>query len=142
MQGEVGEADFPWLDEYGAVVRLSAPLVPGVGVLDLIFCARYSLVSQGDILLISDPKALRHMHQTAFNEFGANALRHAIVNLITGPGIATAQGLDHVRQHQVIQPGFGVSEIRAHIPHFFEYAGKVCLALVLYALLADTESNS
>ncbi|KAF9019212.1 cytochrome P450 [Hymenopellis radicata] len=108
MQGEVGEADFPWLDEYGAVVRLSAPLVPG-----------------GDILLISDSKALRHMHQTAFNEFGANALRHAIVNLMTGPGIATAQGLDHVRQHQVIQPGFGISEIRTHIPHFFEYADKL-----------------
>ncbi|THH15321.1 hypothetical protein EW146_g5144 [Bondarzewia mesenterica] len=109
MEKQVGEADFPWLEEYGSVVRLRVPLTLGFG----------------DILLISDPKALRHMHQTAFKDFGANALRHAVMDLMTGPGIGTAQGLQHVRQQRVIQPGFAVADIKAQIPKFSNFAIKL-----------------
>ncbi|KAJ7640871.1 cytochrome P450 [Mycena polygramma] len=103
-QCQAAEADLAWLERFGSVVRVK-------GILGT------------DRLLISDPKALHHIYNSGYN-IRKQGLRCEITLLLTGPGLAYAQGEDHKRQRKVTSPAFGAPHARAYIPLYLAYATK------------------
>lgn len=104
---------------------------------------------QEDRLLISDPKALQYIHQSAGYRFCKAPGRISLSGLLLGPGIiavdgelqrasccpkwhiySSASGEVHKRQRRIMQPGFGTSESKALVPIFFDHAKKVGLLAI------------
>ncbi|KAF8913538.1 cytochrome P450 [Mucidula mucida] len=98
--------DFKWQEEFGGVVRIRAPF-------------------REDRLLISDPKALQYIHQSAGYRFCKAPGRISLSGLLLGPGIIAVDGEVHKRQRRIMQPGFGTSESKALVPIFFDHAKKM-----------------
>lgn len=72
------------------MIRLKAPL----GVREFFFARLYGFISvfQDDVLLISDPKALQYIVQTAAYRYPKHKEMNALGDLITGPGLVSAVG--------------------------------------------------
>ncbi|KAJ7647880.1 cytochrome P450, partial [Roridomyces roridus] len=104
--GQVGEAEFKWQEIYGGVVRIKAPLGE-------------------DRLLITDPKALQYIYQTAGYRYHKQSERIELTRLISGRGLLWADGNDHKRHRKVMIPGFGIPEAKALLPLFFSYAAQI-----------------
>lgn len=86
------QVEFDWTATYGRVIRVRAPL----GVRHSSFLLSSPLkpnLFQDDVLLISDPKALQHICQTAGYRYPKNKERKALGRLLTGPGLTWADGV-------------------------------------------------
>ncbi|SJL09876.1 uncharacterized protein ARMOST_13257 [Armillaria ostoyae] len=106
LEGQAGDIDFKWQEEFGDVIRIKAPFGE-------------------DRLLISDPKALQYIYQTSGYGFTKTSGRLAVSQTIFGPGLVSVDGDVHRRQRRVMMPGFGTPEIKAFVPIFFTHAGKM-----------------
>ncbi|KAL0567122.1 hypothetical protein V5O48_014867 [Marasmius crinis-equi] len=91
------QLDFKWQSEFGGVVRFSAPL-------------------GAERLLISDPKAINHILQGY--RWGQSAEQVARTQFLLGPSIIGAQGENHKRHRRIMNPAFGLSEVKALVPVF------------------------
>lgn len=101
---------------------------------------------QEDVLLISDPKALQYIYQTAGYRFPKHGPRRAFTHALTGSGLVWVEGEsnagcffvysmtrgirpyegnDHKRHRKVMLPGFGTPETKALLPIFSLHAAKV-----------------
>ncbi|PBK75905.1 cytochrome P450 [Armillaria solidipes] len=106
LEGQAGDIDFKWQEEFGDVIRIKAPFGE-------------------DRLLISDPKALQYIYQTPGYGFTKTSGRLAVSQTIFGPGLVSVDGDVHRRQRRVMMPGFGTPEVKAFVPIFFTHAGKM-----------------
>jgi hypothetical protein len=73
FEGQAGEIDFEWQETYGDVVR-------------------YKGLLGEDRILVSDPKALQHIFQTAGYSFAKPEDRRELSQLLAGRGILLAEG--------------------------------------------------
>ncbi|KAJ7754569.1 cytochrome P450 [Mycena metata] len=94
--------DFKWQARFGHVVRVH-------GILGT------------DRLLISDPKAIRHIYTSGYN-IRKTDFRSEVTRTLTGPGLAWANDETHRRQRKVNSPAFGTAEARSYVPIFMSYA--------------------
>ncbi|KAG7451404.1 cytochrome P450 [Guyanagaster necrorhizus] len=106
LEGQAGDIDFKWQEEFGDVVRIKAPFGE-------------------DRLLLSDPKALQYIYHASGYGFTKTSGRLAVSQTIFGPGLVGVDGDIHRRQRRVMMPGFGTPEIKAFVPIFFTHAGKM-----------------
>ncbi|KIM48379.1 hypothetical protein M413DRAFT_16317 [Hebeloma cylindrosporum] len=106
FQSQAGDIDFEWQEAYGDVVRFKGPFGE-------------------DRLLISDPKALQYIFQTAGYRFGKQAERREIAIMLSGRGIVWSDGDDHKRHRRIMNPAFGGKETKAFVPLFSAYAAKL-----------------
>ncbi|KAI0284851.1 cytochrome P450 [Russula brevipes] len=111
-QVEVGDCEFKWARQYGAVWRQSGCL-------------------GRDRLVVADPKALRHIFHTSGYNFGRPKDALKMTELIFGKGISWAQGEAHQRQRKIMNPAFFTSQLRTFIPLFQSSAYKA-KTLILY----------
>ena len=74
--------------------------------------------------MISDPKALQHVYSDS-NSFGRRRQNRDFMRLLFGPGLITADGDDHKRQRRVMQPAFGIGNLKALFPVFMRHSQKV-----------------
>ncbi|PFH52187.1 hypothetical protein AMATHDRAFT_74464 [Amanita thiersii Skay4041] len=105
-QCQAMEAEFKWQQIYGDVVRFKASFGE-------------------DRLLVSDPKALQYIYQTAGYRFHKQPERREMTRLISGRGILWADGAIHRRHRKVMLPGFGGPEVKAFIPLFSAIASQL-----------------
>ncbi|TRM68995.1 cytochrome P450 [Schizophyllum amplum] len=103
---QVGELDAKWQALYGDVLK-------------------YHGAFGEERIWIADPKAAQYIMQTAGYGFGRASSRRQVLANLLGPGILSADGLDHKRQRHVMLPGFGMSEAKAYVPIFSRYASQV-----------------
>jgi cytochrome P450 len=76
--------------------------------------------------MTSDPKAIQHIFSnTDTFEHQANVLE--VLRVVTGPGLVVALGDVHRRQRRVMQPAFGIAELKAICPVFSYYANEVAM---------------
>ncbi|KAF8814486.1 cytochrome P450 [Phlegmacium glaucopus] len=106
MQSQAGEIDFRWQEMYGDVVRFKGPFGE-------------------DRLLISDPKALQYILQTAGYRYHKPADRREISRLVAGRGLLWADADDHKRQRKIMNPAFASKECKDLVPTFSAYAAKL-----------------
>ncbi|KAJ8594235.1 cytochrome P450 [Rhizopogon salebrosus TDB-379] len=98
-QGQVGEADFNWVAQYGNVVRFKGTFGE-------------------DQLLISDPVAMQYILAKSGYEFPKQYERLIVSQMMAGRGVGWATGDNHKRQRKVIVPAFGAPEAKAFLPLF------------------------
>ncbi|KNZ71834.1 Cytochrome P450 3A4 [Termitomyces sp. J132] len=103
----VGEFEFRWQEQYGAVYRFKA-------------------LFGEDRLLVADPKALQYIYRTAGTKWRKPEIRREFGRIYLGRGIAWAQGDDHKRHRKILTPAFGNLENRDMIPSFLENAERLC----------------
>ncbi|KAF8161361.1 cytochrome P450 [Crassisporium funariophilum] len=106
FQSQAGEIDFQWQEAFGDVVRFKGPFGE-------------------DRLLVSDPKALQYIYQTAGYNFAKQTERREVSRLLSGRGILWADGHEHRRQRRIMNPAFGAKESKAFVPIFSSYAAKL-----------------
>jgi cytochrome P450 len=106
FQSQAGEIDYKWQEAYGDVIKFNGPM--------------------GEHrLMISDPKALQYIYQTAGYTFAKQFERREISRLMAGRGVLWADGPDHRRQRRIMNPAFGAHESKAFVPLFTHYASKL-----------------
>lgn len=74
--------------------------------------------------MISDPKAVQHVYSNSYT-FIRQKQNRDILRLIFGPGLVVADGDDHKRQRRVLQPAFGIAQLKALFPVFLRHSQKV-----------------
>jgi len=105
-QVEVGDCEFKWARQYGAVWRQSGCL-------------------GRDRLVVADPKALRHIFHTSGYNFGRPKDALKTTELVFGKGLSWVQGEAHQRQRKIMNPAFFTSQLRTFIPLFQSSAYKL-----------------
>ncbi|KAJ7923520.1 cytochrome P450 [Mycena leptocephala] len=120
FQSQAGEAEFKWQARFGHVLRLNG-----------IFGTQR--------LLVSDPKALRHIYHNGY-DIRKQGFRTELTTLMTGPGLASASGETHRRQRRVNSPAFGTAEARSYIPIFASYANNQ-LSAKWKEIIADSNGS-
>lgn len=105
-QEQAGETDFTWQKRYGGIVRFK------------------SILGE-DQLLITDPKALRHI-LGASDLYPHQPERRMISGFINGKGIAWACGDAHKRQKRIILPAFGAPHSETFLKASKVAAERVC----------------
>ncbi|KAJ6623728.1 cytochrome P450 [Mycena sp. CBHHK59/15] len=106
FQGQVGKADFKWQERFGDIVRVKG-------------------LFGSNSLLISDPKALHHIYHSGY-QIRKQGIRAELTYLLTGPGLAAADGENHRRQRKINSPAFGTNDAKSYVPLFAAYADKLC----------------
>ncbi|KAF8907509.1 cytochrome P450 [Mucidula mucida] len=117
----VGEHEFKWQKEYGSVYRIKG-------------------VFREDRLFVSDPRALRHIYQSAGTRFLKPTARREFSRMAFGRGIAYALFEDHKRHRKLLGPAFGQIESRGMVPVFLEKADQLCQ--IWTDILLKQESNT
>jgi cytochrome P450 len=79
---------------------------------------------QEESLMISDLKVIQHVYANS-DTFVRQKQNCQLVESITGPGILVAHGDVHRRQRRVLQPAFGISQIKALMPVFSRHSQNV-----------------
>lgn len=74
--------------------------------------------------MLSDPKAVHHVYANA-DIFVRQTQNRELFRMIGGPGLTIVTGDDHRRQRRVMQPAFGVSQLKALFPVFSQHAENV-----------------
>ncbi|OCH92796.1 cytochrome P450 [Obba rivulosa] len=108
--GEVGEHEFAWQEQYGAVYRIRG-----------LFGARGE-----DRLIIADPKTLQYCYQNNDTNWPKPGTRREWERMILGRGVAWAQGEDHKRHRKILSPAFGNVDSRGMMPIFRKMADRMC----------------
>jgi cytochrome P450 len=76
--------------------------------------------------MTSDPKAIQHIYSNS-DTFDRQTNNLELLKIVTGPGIVTVRGDAHRRQRRVMQPAFGISELKAICPIFSRHADEVAV---------------
>ncbi|KZV64465.1 cytochrome P450 [Peniophora sp. CONT] len=105
-QGEVGDVEFPWLNEFGGAWKLYGPLGE-------------------ERLALADPKALQYVLQTSGYRFPKSPDTRASVRMILGEGIAWVHGDQHQRHRKIMNPAFSVPQLKSFMPLFLRHANKL-----------------
>ncbi|KIJ43581.1 hypothetical protein M422DRAFT_253163 [Sphaerobolus stellatus SS14] len=98
---EIGDADAKWTKEYGVALRIG-------------------MTFGRDMLFTSDPKALQYILNTSGYRYPKPADVLVMQELVTGPGLAWAEGAQHARQRKLMNPAFSFSALRVFVPLFRE----------------------
>ncbi|KAJ3821195.1 cytochrome P450 [Lentinula raphanica] len=101
FQSQVGAPDFKWKQQFGDIVRIKGPFGE-------------------DRLVVSDPKAMQYIFQTAGYGFLKWPERTEISRVLMGRGLLWADGTIHKRQRKAMLPGFGTPESKAFVPIFLK----------------------
>ncbi|KAJ3761819.1 cytochrome P450 [Lentinula raphanica] len=101
FQSQVGAPDFKWKQHFGDIVRIKGPFGE-------------------DRLVVSDPKAMQYIFQTAGYGFLKWPERTEISRVLMGRGLLWADGTIHKRQRKAMLPGFGTPESKAFVPIFLK----------------------
>ncbi|KAH7911357.1 cytochrome P450 [Hygrophoropsis aurantiaca] len=105
-QSDVGDVDFKWMQEFGAVWRTQTSY-------------------GGDNLYIADPKALQYVLQTSGYHYPKNVAENFMNKLMMGRGLVSAIGEDHRRQKKVMNPVFTSAQLKSFVPLFRDTAVKM-----------------
>ncbi|TFK45404.1 cytochrome P450 [Heliocybe sulcata] len=106
LEKSVGEMESEWHRRYGSVVRLKSTF-------------------GDDRIMISDPKALQYMFNTAAYTFPKPDDQRAIMLQLNGRDLVWAEGETHKRQRKVMLPAFGGPEARALYPIFLSIVERL-----------------
>jgi cytochrome P450 len=74
--------------------------------------------------MTSDPKAIQHIYNNS-NVFVRQTNQREILGMIMGPGLVAVRGEAHKRQRRVMQPAFGMSQLKVLHPVFTRHVDKV-----------------
>ncbi|KIK68917.1 hypothetical protein GYMLUDRAFT_34925 [Collybiopsis luxurians FD-317 M1] len=121
FQSQAGVPDFKWQRQFGDVVRIKGPFFE-------------------DRLVISDPKAMQYIFQTAGYGFLKWPERTEISRVLMGRGLLWADDTIHKRQRKVMLPGFGAPESKAFVPIFQRGASN--LTAIWNDILASSPNAS
>ncbi|KAJ3733764.1 cytochrome P450 [Lentinula guzmanii] len=121
FQSQVGAPDFKWKQQFGDIVRIKGPFGE-------------------DRLVVSDPKAMQYIFQTAGYGFLKWPERTEISRVLMGRGLLWADDAIHRRQRKAMLPGFGAPESKAFVPIFLKAASN--LAAQWNDLLASSIDQS
>lgn len=119
---EVGIFHVGWQKEHGYSFKIHG--LAGVSIDQSCILLRELTRLQDQYLMTSDPKAVQHIYANS-DVFVRQTQNREMFNMISGPGVATVIGADHKRQRRVMQPAFGVSQIKALFPVFARHAENV-----------------
>ncbi|KAJ4468353.1 cytochrome P450 [Lentinula aciculospora] len=106
FQSQVGVPDFKWKQQFGNIVRIKGAFGE-------------------DRLVVSDPKAMQYIFQTAGYGFLKWPERTEISRVLMGRGLLWADDVIHKRQRKAMLPGFGAPESRAFVPIFQKIASDL-----------------
>jgi cytochrome P450 len=84
--------------------------------------------------MISDSKAVKHVH-TTMNAFDTRGHVRMMLEVMTGPGLITVEGDAHRRQRRIMQPAFGIAQLKALFPVFIRNSQHVCDLRSFHAIL-------
>ncbi|KAK0229096.1 cytochrome P450 [Armillaria nabsnona] len=104
-QENFGELEMKWIQEYGAVFRIGG-------------CFGQ------DVLMLSDPKALKHVLRSGYRFPKSPDVDHFAAAFV-GPGVATAADTAHQRQRKIMNPAFSASQLRQALPLFQSFTSKL-----------------
>lgn len=79
---------------------------------------------QDQYIMTSDWKAVQHIYANS-NIFVRQTQNRELLKMMTGPGLAVVHGEDHKRQRRVMQPAFGIPQIKALFPVLSRHAENV-----------------
>ncbi|PBK83187.1 cytochrome P450 [Armillaria gallica] len=105
-QKNFGELEMKWLQEYGAVFRIGGCYAQ-------------------DVLVLSDPKALKYVLHTSGYQFPKSPDHVHLVAALIGPGVAVAEDTVHQRQRKILNPAFSASQLRQSLPLFQSFTSKL-----------------
>lgn len=100
------EVDFNWYRKYGGTAKFTGA-----------FGEQH--------LMISDPKAVQYIMQTAGYGFVRPSDRKEASRLLLGQGVLTVEGDDHKRQRRMLLPSFGSLEANTFVPSFASKAAQM-----------------
>jgi cytochrome P450 len=80
--------------------------------------------------MTSDPKAIQHIYNNS-SVFVRQTNNRQILEMVMGSGLVTVGGEAHKRQRRVMQPAFGVSQLKALHPIFTRHVEKVRFILFI-----------
>ncbi|EMD39161.1 hypothetical protein CERSUDRAFT_152151 [Gelatoporia subvermispora B] len=109
QQDQVGDIDTKWNREYGNAWKIRNCL-------------------GGDILMLTDPKALQHICQKSGYNYPKDKTLTQTIQMITGPGLVGVNGDVHMRQRNVMHPAFTNARLRDYLPIFQNVVGKTSTA--------------
>ncbi|PBK79070.1 cytochrome P450 [Armillaria gallica] len=95
-----------WLQEYGAVFRIGGCFAQ-------------------DVLMLSDPKALKYVLHTSGYQFPKSPDIVHLFGALIGSGLAVAEGTVHQRQRRILNPAFSASQLRQSLPLFQSFISKL-----------------
>ncbi|KAF5320020.1 hypothetical protein D9758_018377 [Tetrapyrgos nigripes] len=102
----------------GSVLSFCRLFVEGAVLMD-------GYLGQEDRLFVCDPKAMQYILQVSGYRWPKPRERRAATYMLAGKAISFAEGDDHKRHRNVMQPGFGVPETKALLPWFSAAASSV-----------------
>lgn len=123
-QAQVGDLDFQWIQEYGAVWRTKSCWNVCQDLYSTEKIAEFSVL-QEDILMVADPRAIQHIFQTSAYIYPKRTDLVQLSRLVMGRGILAADGHDHPRHRKVMSPAFSTASLRSFLPIFRSHASKV-----------------
>ncbi|VDB99462.1 unnamed protein product [Peniophora sp. CBMAI 1063] len=121
-QDEVGDAEFPWLREYGGAWKIHGPL-------------------GSERLMLADPKALQYVLQTSGYRFPKRGDWRAQQRMRLGDGLAWAHGEQHKRQRRIIDPAYSTAQLKSYLPLFLGYANKLVKKLKEDEMASSTDAE-
>ncbi|VDC07113.1 unnamed protein product [Peniophora sp. CBMAI 1063] len=102
-QAEAGDAEYPWLCEYGGAWKVHGPLGE-------------------ENLMLADPKALHYVLQTSGYRYPRRQDARAEIRMMFGEGLVWAHGDQHRRQRNIMKPAFSSPQLKSFVPLFLHYA--------------------
>ncbi|EKM51869.1 uncharacterized protein PHACADRAFT_262258 [Phanerochaete carnosa HHB-10118-sp] len=107
-QENVGDLDFKYMREYGAVWKM-----------------QYALGSK--VLMVADPKALQHIFHKSGYLYPKTTQARLSAFIIAGKNILWAPTGDiHSRHRKVMNPAFSTPQLRSFLPIFRKSSAKLC----------------
>ncbi|KAF9070864.1 cytochrome P450 [Rhodocollybia butyracea] len=106
FQSQAAVPDFKWQSKFGDIVRIKGAFGE-------------------DRLVVSDPKAMQYIFQTAGYGFLKWPERTEISRVLMGRGLLWADGSIHKRQRKVMLPGFGAPESKSFVSIFRKVASEL-----------------
>ena len=122
---EAGEPHLQWQEEYGEIFKVYGLFGVRSPYLRPILVNVYDLVSQEEYLMVSDPKAIRHVYGNP-HSFDYQKDRQNLFKMLFGPALSVLDVDDHNRQRRVMQSAFGSPHLRNLFPVFIRHTQKVC----------------
>ncbi|KAK0185977.1 cytochrome P450 [Armillaria mellea] len=104
-QENFGELEMKWIQEYGAAFRIGG-------------CFGQ------DVLMLSDPKALKYVLQSGYGFPKPLDADHFVATFL-GPGVVTAANTVHQRQRKILNPAFSPSQLRQSLPLIQSFTSKL-----------------
>ncbi|KZV60943.1 cytochrome P450 [Peniophora sp. CONT] len=105
-QAEVGDVEFPWLNEFGGAWKVYGPLGE-------------------ENLVLADPKALQYVLQTSGYRFPKRPDARASARVLLGEGIIWVHGDQHQRHRKIMNPAFSVPQLKSFVPLFQRHTNKL-----------------